>query len=289
MEMEYRDNGRRGRFVIVIGLMLAVIAGGSAFFVINQAQKSATGNVITVPVVVAVRQIPARKPIEAGDVDLREVPESAVPVDGTYADVTKVIGLIPGVTILADQPIYSNLLASQVAGGVFSILEPGETIAPDSPLWRAVSLTVPDDRAVGGSVGPGDHVDVILTVTVLVPQDLLDQGKVYSDKSTKLVYQDVEVLSKSGTAYALKVPLADAEEISHLQATGQAEFSFALRPSDDVRPVDATTLGETTNLIIQRYGLPVPAVYPPGSGAVATPRPTPRPSPSPSPSGSAKP
>ncbi len=88
----------------------------------------------------------------------------------------------------------------------------------------------------------------------------------------------------------MKVPIATAEEISHLQATGQTQFSLALRPPDDTRPVDASKLGETTNLIIKRYGLPIPEVYP-GSGAVAAPAPTasPAPSGSPTPSPSASP
>ena len=35
--------------------------------------------------------------------------------------------------------------------------------------------------------------------------------------------------------------------------------------------VDATRLGETTSIIIQRYGLPIPVVYPSGSGGVVLP------------------
>ena len=182
-----------------------------ALGVVNQAQQAANGSAKTTPVVVAARQIAARKPIEAGDVAVREVPLDPTNANGTFSDVTRVIGLIPGVTILAGQPIYTNLLASQVRGGEFSILEPGETLAPDSPLWRAVSLTIPDERAVAGEVSPGDHVDIFLTVTVLVPQDLLDKGQIYSDKSTKVVYQDIEVLAKTSSMYVVKVPLASAE------------------------------------------------------------------------------
>ena len=288
MEMEFGGGDRRGRFIIVLGLILAVVAGGSAFFVVNQAQQAANGSAKTTPVVVAVRQIAARKPIEAGDVAVREVPLDPTNANGTFSDVTRVIGLIPGVTILAGQPIYTNLLASQVRGGEFSILEPGETLAPDSPLWRAVSLTIPDERAVAGEVSPGDHVDIFLTVTVLVPQDLLDKGQIYSDKSTKVVYQDIEVLAKTSSMYVVKVPLASAEEMSHLQATGQAQFSLALRSPDDTRDIDASRLGETTNLLIQRYGLPIPQTLPTG-GRVTAPSPSPSPTPTPSPSKSATP
>ena len=91
-----RDNGRRGRFIVILGLILAVVAGGSAFFLVNQAQQTASGNVQTTPLVVALRQIPARKPIEAGDVAIRQVPVDPTNLNGTFADPTKVIGLIPG-------------------------------------------------------------------------------------------------------------------------------------------------------------------------------------------------
>ena len=41
MEMEYKDTNRRGKFVIIIGVVLAVAAGAASFYLINQAQQSA--------------------------------------------------------------------------------------------------------------------------------------------------------------------------------------------------------------------------------------------------------
>ena len=41
MEMEYKDPSRRGRWIVVIGVALAILAGGAAFFLINQAQQEA--------------------------------------------------------------------------------------------------------------------------------------------------------------------------------------------------------------------------------------------------------
>ncbi len=285
MEMEYRDTNRRGRFIVILGLILALVAGGSAFYLLSQAQQQAgSGSAPKVGIVVAVRQIPARKPIEADDVAILNVLADTTNATGIFTDVTKVVGLIPGVNILEGQPIYTNLLASRTQGGQFSILQPGETVGPDTPLWRAVALTVPDDRGVGGLINAGDFVDIFLTATVLVPQDLLDAGRYYTDKSTKITYQQIEVLSKTGTSYILKVPLAMAEEMSHLQATGATQFSMALRPAEDTRPIDASRLGETTNLIIQRYGLPVPQVYPAGAGAIPSAPPLASPTPAPSPS-----
>ena len=157
------------------------------------------------------------------------------------------------------------MLASSTSGGQFSVLAPGEVVTADSPYWRAVSLNVPDDRAVGGLLEPNETVDIFVTATVNVPQDLLDQGKFYTDKSTKITYQSIPILAKSGSMYIIRVSLAVAEEIAHLQASGTAQFSMALRPDEDTRAVVATGLGETTNVIIQgrradvRLAEPVPA------------------------------
>src|SRR5205823_9829034 len=53
MEMEYKDTNRRGQFVIIVGVVLALAAGGAAYFLINQAQQSGPGVVEKVAVAVA--------------------------------------------------------------------------------------------------------------------------------------------------------------------------------------------------------------------------------------------
>jgi Flp pilus assembly protein CpaB len=293
MEMEYKDPSKRGKFIVVLGIVLALAAGGAAFFLINQAQQQAgQSGLQKVSVVVAVRPIAARKPVEADDVALREVPLD--PTNSAAIAITKVdevLGRVLAVTVLQDQMLTTNMLASTSTGGQFSILEPGETVAPDSEAWRAVSITVADDKAVGGMIQVGMTVDIIATATVNVPQDLLDSGKYYTDKSTKIMYQNMVILAKGAGFYILKATMPIAEEIAHMQAAGNMTFSMVMRPEADIRQVDATTLGETTNRIIAKYGLPVPEVYPPGNGPLPTPLPTPSitPIPSVAPSGSPAP
>jgi Flp pilus assembly protein CpaB len=280
MEMEYRDPSKRGRWIVVIGVILALAAGGAAFYVINQAtQKAGQGSLQMTTVVVAARPIAARKPVEAEDVVVREIP-----IDDTNADAIAVrkpddvIGRVLAVTVFQGQMLTLNMLASTTSGGQFTILEPNETVAPDSEAWRAVSMTVPDDRAVGGLLAPGMTVDVFLSVQVNVPQDLMAAGKYYTDKATKITYQNMVILAKAASTYVVKATLAQSEEIAHLQASGNASFSMVMRPEADVRFADAAKLGETTNAIIQRYGLPIPLNYPAGNGPVATTAPTAPPS-----------
>ena len=283
MEMEYRDSGRRGKVIIVLGVILALAAGGAAFFLISQAQQNAGKQGLPkVPVVVAIQPIAARKPIEATDVEVREVPIDPSNAEGIVSTTDKVIGRVPAVTILQGQLITTNLLASTATGGQFSILGPAESISPESEAWRAVSVTVPDERAVGGLLQPNQTVDVFVTATALVPQSLQDLGRYYTDKTTKITYQDMPILAKAGSFYILKATLPIAEEIAHLQASGTATFSLALRPDEDIRIADATGLGATTNMLIRRYGLPIPEVFPPGTGPIPTAQPTARPSVAPS-------
>ena len=290
MEMEYRDPSKRGRWIVVIGVVLAIAAGGAAFFLISQAQQQAgQAGLQKVAVVVAARTIPARKPIEADDVTVREIPIDPTNAQGIVSTPDKVIGRVLAVPVLQDQMVLTNLLASEATGGQFSILAPGEAVASNSPAWRAVAITVPDDRAVGGLLLPGMTVDVFVSATVLVPQDLLTAGRYYTDKSTKITYQNMLILAKSASFYIVKAELPVAEEIVHLQASGNASFSFVLRPDADVRLLDASKLGETTNRIIAKYGLPIPENFPPGNGPIPTPQPTPTPAPTPTPGASGSP
>ena len=291
MEMEYKDPSKRGRWIVIAGIVLAVAAGGAAFFLINQAQQQAgQGELQKVNVVVAARPVPVRQPIVAEDLVVRQVPADDTNTDAiAVRDPKDVIGQVLPVTLFQGQMITRSMLnATGGAGGpqAFSILEPGETVGPNSEAWRAVAMTVPDDRAVGGLITPGMTVDVLLSAQINVPQNLLSTGKYYTDKSTKITYQNMLVLAKTGSGYVVKATLAQAEEITHLVATGNAQFSMLMRPPTDVRYADASKLGETTNLIIQRYGLPIPENYPAGNGPLQTAAPTASPSTPVQPSGS---
>ena len=291
MEMEYKDPSKRGRWIVLLGVVLAVAAGGAAFFLINNAQQQAgQSGLKTIPAVVAARAIPARKPIESDDLQLREnVPVDDTNAEGVVTDPGQLVGRILAVDVKPGQLVTTNLLASTTAGGQFSILGPEETVAPDSEAWRAISLTVPDDRAVGGMLGPNMTVDVFLTASVLVPQTVLDKGVYYTDQSTKITYQDMIILARQGTTYIVKATLPVAEEIGHLVASGNVLFSFALRPDQDTRTLDVSSLGATTNRIIQKYGLPIPETYPAGGGPLPTPLPLPSITPPPSPSPASSP
>ena len=216
MEMEYKDqSGRRGKFIIVLGLVLAVGAGAAAFFLINAAQQSAgQGSLQKVSVVVAARAIPARKPIEPADLAIRDVPLDPTNGQSVVTKTSDLIGKVLAVTVLKDQLVTTNLIASSSASTGFSILEPNETVGPDSEAWRAVSLTIAPPQAVGGLLEAGETIDIFVTATVNVPLELTTKGKYYTDRSTKITYQNVLILARSGDFYIVRASIAVAEEIS---------------------------------------------------------------------------
>ena len=286
MEMEYKDGNRRGKLVIVVGVVLAVVAGATSFYLINKAQEHAgEGELQKVAVVVAAQVIPARTPIQPGALVVREIPLDAATQVGIITDPTKLAGKVLAIPVAIGQPIYANMIASSAGQSGFTILGPDETVAPDSEAWRAISITIPDDRAVAGLLVAGQTIDIFMTATITVPVTTEPVGVYYSDLVTKITYQDMVILARAGSQYILKTSLAVAEEINHLLAVGTVSFSAALRPDQDVRYADVTKLGATTNRILQKYGLPFPAIYPAPSATIppqpplATPTPPPTPAP----------
>jgi Flp pilus assembly protein CpaB len=265
MEMEYKDTNRRGKFVIIVGVVLAIAAGAASFYLINQAQQTAgQGDLQKTPVVVAVQNIPARTPILAAALEVREIVLDEATQVGIVKDPLQLVGKVLAIPVAIGQPIYSNMLAQSGTGpGGIEILGPDETIAPDSVAWRAISITIPDELAVAGMLAAGQTIDIFMTAQMNGSDP---DGRYASDMVTKITYQDMVILARAGTQYILRASLAVAEEINHMLATGTVLFSAALRPSQDVRFVEVSDLGATTSRILEKYGLPFPGVYPrPGS------------------------
>ncbi|HLX33950.1 MAG TPA: Flp pilus assembly protein CpaB [Candidatus Limnocylindrales bacterium] len=286
MEMEYRDGSRRGRIIIILGVLLALIAGGTSFYLINQAQQQAgQGPLEKVAIVVAARDIAAHTPIQAADVEVRQVPLDEVTQVGAVTKPEDLIGAVLAIPVTAGQPIYVNMISNAAGGSGFSILGPNETVSPSSPDWRAVSISIPPERAVAGLLQVGQTVDILMTATLPVPASLTPEGVYIADASTKITYQNILILARVGDEYIFRCTLDVAEEIEHMTATGTVQFSAVLRPDQDTRFVDVSKLGATTNRILQKYGLPFPVVFL-APGATVPPQPpfeTPTPPPTPGP------
>jgi Flp pilus assembly protein CpaB len=268
MEMEFKDTGRRRRFVLIlVGVALALAAGFGAF---SLASKSGPAvEVVKKSVLVAARDIPARTQVSTDDLTLRQVPIDEA-LSQSYGANTDVVGRVTSVPIYTDQQITPNLFATSTADTDFSILGSDETVTTTSPEWRAVAIQIPNERAVGGEVKAGQHVDLVVSVDIKVLNQDADGNYVdcgtttpsqfQCGKATKITFQDVEVLKATpdDEMYVFKVDLHQAEQISHVIQEAPDSFTMVLRPDEDNRPVDESQYGTTTDRLIMTYLYPAP-------------------------------
>ena len=134
MELEYSDkNSRRSKVYIARRPHRRPRSLAATVFVALQASGlTADSDVEMRSVVVAVRDIPARKAIEEGDVAVREV--VADPTNETaFTSLDEVLGRVAGIPVATGQLVTRNVLASTTEGQTFSILDPGRRVRPERP------------------------------------------------------------------------------------------------------------------------------------------------------------
>ena len=267
MELEYSDrNSKRSKVYIAVGLLMAVMVAGIVFVALQAAGLTRDKDVTMREVVVAARDIASRKPIEEGDLAMQTVVADTTN-DSAFTRIDQVLGRVSGVSISTGQMITQNLLASNTEGQAYSILEPGQEFDPSGPDLRAVSISVPDDRAVAGTLVPGQLVDLIVTMAINpeigqdAEQAARTQDQFIPGPSTKVTLQSLTILARNGGLYILRTDLPTAEKITELTAAG-GQFTFVLRPDVDDRTAD--TDGSTIDRLIDEYGFPVPV--PPNFG-----------------------
>lgn len=270
MELEYSDrNSRRSKVYIAVGIVVALLVAATVYIALQASGLTDEAEVEMRQVVVAAIEIPGRKAIEEADVVMRAVAVDPVN-DSAFVGLDQVLGRIAAVPITPGQLMTPNLLASTEEGATFAILPPGEEYDPSMPDLRAVSMTVPDDRAVGGTLQPGQPVDLIATLTVTPQGDEAapaggsdeddeapaDTGaQQVAGPSTKTTLQRLDILVRNGSLYILRTDLETAEKITELQAAG-AQFTFVLRADADDRT--AETEGSTLDRLLEEFEFPVP-------------------------------
>ena len=243
---------------------MAILVGGTVLVAL-QGSAMLREPVEMRSVVVAARDIASRKPIEEGDVVVRQI--AADPTNETaYTSIDEVLGRVSGIPIAAGQLVTRNTLAAATSGQGYSILEAGEEYDPNGPELRAVSVTVPDDRAVAGTLVPGQWVDLVVTLAInpeigvvtAAPSpepSAADKAAFVAGPSTKVTLQMLTLLARNGSIYILRTDLTTAEKIAELTAAG-GQFTLVLRPDEDDRVADTT--GSTLDMLLDEFGFPIP-------------------------------
>ena len=266
MDIEFKETKRKRRGAMLLGILLAVIAGGAAF-TMGSAKTTVADPLPTRNVVIAAVPIPARAVIDGSYLTMR-----SVPIDPSNAnaitDPAMILGLTTGLDILQGQVITPNFFTTSDSSRPFAIVRPGESFGPDSPEWRAVAIDLEDMNAVGGLLVPGERVDLMASmfVNVVDPNANADnggpvKGGPVTGLSTKVMMTDLELLAHpaESTLYVLKVDAHQAEEITYLQNQNPyfRGFAVSLRADGDSRTLPRDGYGVTGDRILLKYGFPL--------------------------------
>src|ERR1700686_2804901 len=211
----------RSRLLMIGGLALAV--GLLVSYTVYNRLRSFAGssnNERGLPVVMAADDIQVGAKLDAHDVHVVTLPQSAVP-PGAFSGTTQVLGRGAILPISKGEFILPSKLAAVNAGaGLPSMIPPG---------MRAVSVRVNDVVSVAGFVQPGTRVDVLATG---------NQGG-GNDRQTTTVLENVAVIAvgksldrnaspeaQSAPVITLLVSPDDAQKLALVSQEGRIQLSL---------------------------------------------------------------
>jgi Flp pilus assembly protein CpaB len=250
---------RRARLVLIMGIALALIAGVGTFVYASGAKTDQPVAVPTTPVLVAAREIPAKTTLTAADLKLQEFNLDAKPL-AAMTQANDAIGRITIQSISIGEPILPTKFSDPKSPAFVvipaSFIGPDGAPSPNSPNFRAMSISVPDPQAVGGVVVPGDVVDLLFTLQ-FDPVKFLQRPTVNQtpDFSAKIILERVPVLAKLASVYTIRVDALTAERIAYLQSSG-GQLSFLLRAPKDERASGST--GTTFDGVFRAFHFVIP-------------------------------
>jgi Flp pilus assembly protein CpaB len=252
---------RRARLVLIVGILIALLAGVMTYVTTSGSKTEAPPPVATTDVIVAARDLPPRTALTAGDIKVAKYPTDVAPPTA-LSKVEDVVNKILTVPVAAGEPILPTKFSA--AGAVsFTVFPPNAQPAPGQPIpagtpdYRVMAITVADANAVGGAIQVGDLVDVLMTWSIdPVKYFTGTDANRYSDVTTKISLQNMVILARLGSVYTIRTDAQTAEKIAYLTAAG-ATMTFLLRAGQDQRTV--STQGGTFGPVYRTYGFPVPA------------------------------
>ena len=246
------------RVVTIVSLGACALFGLGALVVAKTMMPSpATAKnaaiVAGVPVVVAKAPLKFGDRLDAGKIEILNLPSNAVP-EGAFATVAQVLAQDHGGPPVTLTPIAARepLLPAKLSG-------PGArpSLAVEiAEGMRAYTIKVSDVTGVGGHALPGDHVDVVLM------RDLTPQGAIRTFVS-EVVLQNVRVLgvdlnadqaaNKPATpsTATLEVSVPDAQKLS--VAADLGKLSLALRKTGAAE-IAQTAPMRTANFVVAGGG-----------------------------------
>ncbi|HEY6958207.1 MAG TPA: Flp pilus assembly protein CpaB [Candidatus Limnocylindria bacterium] len=255
---------RRARLILIIGIVLALFAGAGTFFYASSAQTQQAPVIPTTPVLVAAREIPAKTTLTPADLKVVQYNVDAKPVAALVKS-EDAVGKITIEAMSVGEPILPTKFSDPKNPAFVvvpsSFLGPDGAPKADAPNFRAMSITVGDASAVGGTIEPGDIVDIMFTINfdpvkfVQKPTPTETQ-----DFSAKIILERITILARTASIYTIRTDAATAERIAYLQASG-GQLAFLLRAPKDERA--SGTTGTTFTDVETTFKIKIPEKYAP--------------------------
>ena len=155
-----------GRLFIIVGLILAILAGAGVFLLGGLVGNgSGIGGGPTTTVVIAKQAIALRHAITADDLDTEKVAGNFTNVNNTYGNKSDVLNLIAEIQISKGSVITADMLARDIG------LVPSGSAPAYLPLSSGyVAMTIPtgEQQGVAGHITLGDYITVIASASVTV-------------------------------------------------------------------------------------------------------------------------
>lgn len=243
---------RRGCAIMVVAIALASLASLVGWNYIQSVERQ-FGEMVRV--VVAARNIPARTAISEDMLITKEIPKlylapSYYPVAQGQKP-AEVLGAVVSLVDIRAGDYIQKSMVDRYAG-----LDP--RVSELEPGLRAVTMDVNQVTSVGGTIRPGNRVDVV--VTYVHQESEPEEGRLV----TTFLLQDVLVLS---VGYLLP-PVEEGGPPRVLASGGlqsDATITFALSPEDALRLIYMENSAVEVRLILRHTQDPQPVPLPPVS------------------------
>ncbi len=254
---------------MLAGVILAILAALLVYRLLSTAVETSAEapEVTTMPVIVALQDIPLRTVIEEDMVAVRDMPVDFVPSDAAV-DLNDVVG---------------KMALTDIKEGEVVLLSRVET---PTNITRDIALTIPEGQVVialpaqdllsrVGMIKPGDRVDIMFsllfgdgpdkTVTINALQNVTIQAVVVSP-TLEAGVEEGAPMSTREAAILVAVDPQDALVLKYLLDAG-AVLDFALRPPDDesapfVEPVDLIYMEDIYDFQTPEDNAPAPTTEP---------------------------
>ena len=258
---------RRARLVLILGLLIALLAAGGTFLYASSAAAPSAPPVLpTSPVVVAARELPIRTALAATDLKVVQMNQDVIP-PGVFKDTKDLLGKVLIVPLSVGEPLLPAKFVPEKSP-TFTVFPPGQQVSPDQPLppntpnYRALSISVPDDKAVGGVLQPGDLVDILYTLQFDPLKYLRPGGNPdrTTDFSAKILLQSVPILARTASVYTIRTDVETAERLAYLTASGSNMQLLLRAPGDQRAP---STTGATFQNVFDQYKFKIPERFAP--------------------------